>query len=38
MQQLWTDIDEYINSHLIPTDERLQHALDNTDQQGFLII
>ena len=35
MQQLWTDIDEYINSHLIPTDERLQHALDNTDQQGF---
>mgnify|MGYP000172630525 CR=1 FL=1 len=35
MQQMWTDIDDYINSHLIPTDPRLQHALDNTDQQGF---
>lgn len=35
MQQMWTDIDEYINSHLIPTDPRLQHALDNTDTQGF---
>ena len=35
MQQMWTDIDEYINSHLIPTDPKLLHALDNTDQQGF---
>ena len=35
MQQMWTDIDDYINSHLIPTDPRLQHALDNTDTQGF---
>ncbi|MGG2099020.1 O-methyltransferase [Acinetobacter haemolyticus] len=35
MQQLWTDIDDYINSHLIPTDPKLQHALDNTDTQGF---
>ena len=35
MQQMWTDIDDYINSHLIPTDPRLQHALDNTNTQGF---
>ena len=35
MQQMWTDIDEYINLHLIPTDPKLLHALDNTDQQGF---
>lgn len=35
MQQMWSDIDEYINSHLISPDATLQHALDNTDQQGF---
>ena len=35
MQQLWTDIDNYINAHLIPTDPKLQHALDNTDTQGL---
>ena len=35
MQQMWTDIDDYINSHLIPTDPKLQHALDNTDTQGL---
>lgn len=35
MQQMWTDIDDYINAHLIPTDPRLQQALDNTDKQGF---
>ncbi|MFI8066041.1 methyltransferase, partial [Acinetobacter baumannii] len=23
MQQMWTDIDEYIDSHLIPEDPRL---------------
>ena len=35
MQQLWNDIDDYINAHLIPTDHRLQHALDHTDAQGM---
>ncbi len=35
MQQMWTDIDDYINAHLIPSDPKLQHALDNTDTQGL---
>ncbi len=35
MQQLWTDIDEYIDSHLIPEDPRLDFALKNTDEHGF---
>ncbi|MGN5727492.1 methyltransferase, partial [Acinetobacter calcoaceticus] len=26
MQQMWTDIDQYIDSHLIPEDPRLEYA------------
>ncbi len=35
MQQMWTDIDQYIDSHLIPEDPRLEYALKNTDEHGF---
>lgn len=35
MQQMWTDIDAYIDSHLIPQDPNLEFALNNTAQQGF---
>ncbi|WP_151839082.1 O-methyltransferase [Acinetobacter ursingii] len=35
MQQMWTDIDHYIDSHLIPEDPNLQFALENTANQGF---
>lgn len=35
MQQLWSDIDRYIESHLTPNDPRLIHAQENTEAQGF---
>ncbi|CAG68353.1 MULTISPECIES: O-methyltransferase [Acinetobacter] len=35
MQQLWTDIDHYIESNLIPEDSNLKFALQNTEDQGF---
>lgn len=35
MQQLWSDIDCFIEKHLTPQDSVLSHAIDNTEQQGF---
>ena len=35
MQQMWTDIDHYIESHLIPEDPVLTQTLENTDAKGF---
>lgn len=35
MQALWTDIDHYIDTQIIPEDHALQHALENTANQGF---
>lgn len=35
MQQMWTDIDHYIESHLIPEDPILTQTLENTDAKGF---
>ncbi|NHB58559.1 O-methyltransferase [Acinetobacter shaoyimingii] len=35
MQQMWSDIDAYIESHLIPEDPILTQTLKNTDEKGF---
>ena len=35
MQQMWSDIDAYIESHLIPEDPILTQTLKNTDDKGF---
>lgn len=35
MQKLWSDIDTYIESHLIPEDPILTQTLKNTDTKGF---
>jgi Predicted O-methyltransferase len=35
MQQMWTDIDRYIDSHLIPEDPILNQTLENTAAHGF---
>lgn len=35
MQKTWSDLDHYIESHLIPQDVRLQQAIDNTDKHGL---
>ena len=35
MQQMWTEIDAYIDSHLIPEDPILLHALQNTEDRGY---
>lgn len=35
MQQMWTEIDSFIDSHLIPEDPILQHTLHNTQAKGF---
>lgn len=35
MQQMWTEIDSYIESHLIPEDPILTQTLKNTEDKGF---
>ncbi|WP_049044425.1 O-methyltransferase [Acinetobacter bereziniae] len=35
MQQMWSDIDAYIESHLIPKDPILTQTLKNTADKGF---
>jgi predicted O-methyltransferase YrrM len=35
MQQMWSDIDAYIESHLIPEDPILIQTLKNTEDKGF---
>ncbi|WP_173911011.1 O-methyltransferase [Acinetobacter sp. Marseille-Q1618] len=35
MQQMWSDIDAYIESHLIPEDPILTQTLKHTDERGF---
>ncbi|WOE32551.1 MULTISPECIES: O-methyltransferase [unclassified Acinetobacter] len=35
MQEMWTEIDQFIDSHLIPEDPILQQTLDYTAEQGF---
>ncbi|MEB3752772.1 O-methyltransferase [Acinetobacter sp. MD2(2019)] len=35
MQELWTAVDEYIESHLIPHDSKLDQAAQNTVSHGF---
>jgi predicted O-methyltransferase YrrM len=35
MQQMWTDIDTYIDSHLIPEDPILTQTLKHTEERGF---
>ncbi|WP_407412536.1 O-methyltransferase [Acinetobacter sp.] len=35
MQQMWTELDQYIESHLIPDDPILAQTLDNTAAHGF---
>ena len=35
MQQMWSDIDHYIESHLIPEDPILTQTLENTAAHGF---
>lgn len=35
MQQMWSDIDSYIESHLIPEDPILTQTLKNTEDKGF---
>ena len=35
MQQMWTDIDAYIDSHLIPNDPILTQTLKHTAERGF---
>ncbi|WP_298141289.1 O-methyltransferase [uncultured Acinetobacter sp.] len=35
MQQMWTELDQYIESHLIPDDPILTQTLDNTAAHGF---
>ena len=35
MQQMWTEIDNYIDAHLIPEDPILLQTLENTEKHGF---
>ena len=35
MQQMWTEIDAYIDSHLIPEDPILVQTLKHTAERGF---
>ena len=35
MQKMWTEIDAYIDSHLIPEDPILLQTLKNTEDNGF---
>ena len=35
MQQMWTELDQYIESHLIPEDPILTQTLENTAAHGF---
>lgn len=35
MQQMWTEIDHFIDSHLIPEDPILTQTLENTAAKGF---
>lgn len=35
MQQMWTEIDNYIDAHLIPEDSILLQTLENTEKHGF---
>ena len=35
MQHVWTDIDQYIESKLIPEDSNLSYALTHTDELGY---
>ena len=35
MQQMWSDIDAYIEAHLIPKDPILIQTLKNTEDKGF---
>lgn len=35
MQQMWSDIDHYIESHLIPEDPILTQTLENTAAHDF---
>lgn len=35
MQQMWTELDQYIESHLIPDDPILTQTLENTAAHGF---
>lgn len=35
MQQMWTDLDDYIEDHLLPKDERLDKIVQNTIDHGF---
>ena len=35
MQEMWSEIDDFIDSHLIPEDPILLQTLENTAQKGF---
>ena len=35
MQHMWTDLDDYIEDHLLPKDERLDKIVQNTVDHGF---
>lgn len=35
MQQMWTELDQYIENHLMPEDPILTQTLENTDAKGF---
>ena len=35
MQQMWTEVDQFIDSHLIPEDPILNQTLENTAAHGF---
>lgn len=35
MQQMWTEVDQFIDSHLIPEDPKLLQNLKNTADKGF---
>lgn len=35
MQQMWNELDQYIESHLIPEDQILTQTLENTAAHGF---
>lgn len=35
MQEMWTALDEYIESHLISEDPKLQKIIENTAEHGF---
>lgn len=35
MQQQWSDIDSYIESHLIPQDPILSQTIQNTHDKGL---